>query len=97
MGDGWVLLEKCSGVFASLNDPLALLAHPRPALFDHVVRNAEVEQVSFARNTLTVEQIDFCFAERSGNLVLHDFDPGPVPGGLLPVLQSRGTPHFDSN
>src|SRR5215472_818166 len=84
-----VFLEEKSRIFAALAHALAAKAEPCAGLFDNTLVHAEVEQITFAGDAFTVENVEFCFAEGRGDFVLHDFgasaradDPVAVLDGL---------------
>ena len=72
-----LLLEQSLDVLASLAEALVAVREPGPALFDDATLDGQVEQVSLARDSLTVHHIELGLAERRRELVLDDLDPGP--------------------
>src|SRR5262245_38645576 len=52
--DVGIVFEELARVLAALTDALALVAEPRPALLDQVLRHSEIEQVAFPRNAFAV-------------------------------------------
>src|SRR5206468_3403515 len=42
-----VVFQELLGVLPALPDSLALVAEPRPALLDEVIRHSEIDQVAF--------------------------------------------------
>src|SRR5215471_8469426 len=54
-----IVLEKLLGVFSSLADALALVAEPRTALLDHILRHAKIHEVTFARDAFAVNDVEF--------------------------------------
>src|SRR5581483_407229 len=75
-----IVFQKLPRVLPPLSDPFTFVAVPGTALLHYVVQYAEVEQIAFARNTLTVDDVEFCLAERRSNFVLHDLDLGTIAG-----------------
>ena len=73
VADVRIFLKECAGVFAALAHAFAGVANPCAGLFENAFVHAEVDQVAFARNAFAVENVEFSFAERRGNLVLYDF------------------------
>ena len=59
-----VILQELTRILAPLPDPLALVAEPRSALLDHVIRYPEIDQIAFLRNSLAVDNVELGLAER---------------------------------
>src|SRR6266850_2402080 len=68
-----VFLEEYPRILAPLAHALAPEADPRPALFQHALFDAQVDQVAFARNSFAVHDVEFGLAERRRHFVLHHF------------------------
>src|SRR6266478_6207854 len=68
-----VFSEEDTRVLAALAHALAAKADPRAALFEHALFNAQIDQVDFARDAFTVDDVEFRFAEGRGDFVLHYF------------------------
>src|SRR5713101_4240760 len=68
-----VFLEEDAGVLAALAHALPGKAEPSPAFFYDALIHTEVDEVAFAGDTFAVKDVEFGFAEGSGNLVFHDF------------------------
>src|SRR6266478_1308466 len=66
-----VFLQEYPRILTPLAYALAAEADPRPALFQHALLNAEVNQVAFARNSFAVDDVEFRLAERRRHFVLH--------------------------
>src|SRR5689334_5753938 len=84
-----IVFQELACVFTALADALAFVAEPRAALFDHVLRGAQIQQVAFFRNTLAVNDVEFGFAERRRDLVLHYLDLGAVSDHALAIFDGR--------
>src|SRR5687768_9061049 len=59
-------------VLAALPDPLATEREPRATLVDDVRLGGEVDEIAFARDSLTVEDVELDLLERRRHLVLHN-------------------------
>src|SRR5689334_25354880 len=81
-----VIFQKLPDIFPALPNTLSLIAKPGAALLDEVLRHAEVEQIAFARDALTVNDVEFRLAEWRSHLIFHYFNFGPVAGDSLAVL-----------
>src|SRR4051794_16098522 len=93
--DVGVIPQELPRVLATLADPLAAEAEPRPALLDQVLRHAEVQQVAFFRNALAIDDVELRLAEGRRDLVLHHLDLGPVADHRLAVLDGRDAPDVE--
>ena len=58
---------------------------------------AEVEQIAFARDAFAVDDVEFGFAERRRDLVLHDFDLGAVADDLVAILDGGDAADIDAD
>ena len=47
---------------------------------------AQIQQVALARDAFAIKHVEFSFAKRSGDFILHDFDLGPRPRDLIAFL-----------
>src|SRR5687768_5604261 len=56
----------------SLTDPLACVGEPGAALVDDVRLGCEVDEISFARHALSIEDVELDLFEWRSELVLHD-------------------------
>src|SRR6267142_1619112 len=68
-----VFLQENPRILTALAHALAAEADPRPALFQHTFIDAEINQVTFARNSFAVHDVELGFAERRRHFVLHHF------------------------
>src|SRR5579884_737920 len=89
--------QSLAGVFSALSDPLAFVAVPGTALFDDLVFGAEVKQVAFFRNPDSIEDIDFSFPKRRGDLVLDDLDLGAITNHRFAVLNGGRATNLGAN
>src|SRR5216684_2122080 len=64
-----IFLQENARILAPLAHALAAEADPRPALFQHALFDAEINQVAFARNSFAVDDVEFRFAERCRHFV----------------------------
>ena len=69
----YVVLQEQASVLAALADAFVVVAEPGTALLDDIQFAGEVEDGRFARNSRTVQNVEFALGERGGDLVLHDF------------------------
>src|SRR5438876_2526597 len=68
-----VFLQENARILAALPHAFPAKAKPRSRLLDQAFVHAEVDQVAFARNAFALENVEFRFAERGCDLVLHHF------------------------
>src|ERR1700735_4326328 len=65
LGHGvFVVFEELAGIFAALANALALITEPRARLFEEVAVHRDIEQVAFARNAFSIQNVELGFAER---------------------------------
>src|SRR5205807_1969376 len=69
MGQG----RENARILAALPHAFPAKAKPRSRLLDQAFVHAEVDQVAFARNAFAIENVEFRFAERGCDFVLHHF------------------------
>src|SRR5438045_9457180 len=62
-----VLFEELLGVLAPLANTLSTITQPRAAFLYYVVEHAEVDEVAFSRDSRSVKNIEFGFAEGRRN------------------------------
>lgn len=74
----WIVFEELTGIFAALADAIAFVAVPGAALFNHIVRDAEINEVALTRDAFAVDDVEFGFAEWRGYLILYDLHLGTV-------------------
>src|SRR5687768_6582664 len=86
-GDLRMLDEVVARVVLALADALAFVRVPGAGLLDEAVHRTHVDEFALARNALAVEDLEFRFAERRRDLVLHDLDAGLVADDFLAALQ----------
>src|SRR3984957_11845850 len=70
----FVFLQEGACIFASLADTLALVAVPGAGFLHDVMNGGDVERGAFARDALSVHDVEFGFAERRGHFILYHFD-----------------------
>src|SRR5437660_545027 len=80
----------------SFPDALALIAEPRPALLDHVLRHAQIHEVAFARDAFAVNDVELSLAERRRQFVLYHLDFGPVTDHSLAILDRGDAADIDT-
>src|SRR5690349_8776324 len=68
-----MLLEEQAGIITPLSQALTAKRDPGAGFFEYALIHAQIDEVAFARNAFAVEDVEFGFAERCGNFVLHDF------------------------
>src|SRR5690242_14009644 len=78
LGELRTALEEITRVVLALANALALVAVPGAGLLDDVLRGTHVDDLAFARDAGAVHDLEFCFAERRGDLVLHHLDSSLV-------------------
>src|SRR4029453_17350387 len=59
-----VLLQEHAGILAALAHAFPTKADPRAGLFQDALFHAEINEVAFTRNALSVENVELGFAER---------------------------------
>ena len=83
--------EELAYVLASLADALALVRVPGAAFVDDIAGDAEIEEIAFLGDSLSVENVELCLTERCGHLVLDDLDAGAVAHDLIAIFDRRDT------
>src|SRR6266705_150364 len=68
-----VFLQENARILAALPQAFPAKAQPRSRLLDQALVHAEVDQIAFPRNAFAIENVEFRFAERRCDLVLHPF------------------------
>src|SRR5687768_10427219 len=86
VGDIGVLLQELARVVLALADLVAGVGVPGAALVDDLVRDAELDDLAFARDAFAIEDVEQRLAKRRGDLVLDDLDAGLVADDLLALL-----------
>src|SRR3989441_5897632 len=81
-----IVFQELTRVFTALTETFALEREPRAALFDDVLVDGKVEQVTLARYAFSVQDVEFGFTERRRDLVLDDFDFGPATDNFIAIL-----------
>ena len=81
-----MLAQELARVVLALADLLAVVGVPRAGLLDDVVRDAELDDLAFARDALAVQDVEQRLAERRRDLVLDDLDARFVADDLLALL-----------
>ena len=76
------------GGIATLRQFIAVIAEPRPAFFDDVVLDAEVQNFAGTRNTFAKHNIEFGTTERRRNFVLDHLDDGAFAQIAIAVFDS---------
>src|SRR5262249_26073304 len=71
-GELRVLLEVIARVVLALPDAIAVVGIPGARLFDHVVGNAQLDHLAFARDAFAVEDVEQRLPEGWRHLVLDD-------------------------
>src|SRR4029079_2716343 len=84
--DVLVLAQPFARVVLALAYLVAVVGVPRAGLLDDVVRDAELDDLAFARNALAVQDVEQGFAKRRRDLVLDDLDPRLVADDFLAAL-----------
>src|SRR5260370_9992710 len=97
VADVFVFLQEDAGVFAALAHSLATEANPRAALLEQALFDAEVDQVAFAGDTFTVENVEFGFAEGRGDFVLHHFAAGARADDAVAFLDGLNAANVQAN
>src|SRR4051812_17382854 len=69
-----MFLEVQARVVLALSDPLAVVAVPGARFLDHIVVDAELDQLALARCAFAVEDFELGLPERWCDLVLDDLD-----------------------
>src|SRR6266446_482083 len=93
----FVFLQEDAGVIAALAHALAAKADPRTALFEQAFFDTEVDQVAFAGDTFTVENVEFGFAEGRGDFVLHHFAAGARTDDAVAFLDGLNAANVQAN
>ena len=86
-GDLGVLLQEVPGVLTTLAEADVAVVEPRPGLAEDAGGDADVEQAAFDADALVVHDVELGDAERAGDLVLHDLDPGAGADRIGPGLE----------
>src|SRR5512145_1308531 len=81
-----VLLQVRADVFLALADALAVVRVPGAGLLDQVLRDAQLDDLTFARDAGAVHDLELGLAERRRNLVLDDLDARLVADDLFTRL-----------
>src|SRR5215210_7686218 len=92
LADLVVLLEELLGVLAALPEAFVAVGEPGPALLDHAVLDAHVEQAALARDPLPVHHVELNHLERRRHLVLYHLDPGLVADRVGANLERPDAP-----
>src|SRR6266478_4520468 len=87
-----VFLQEYPRILTPLAHALAAEADPRPALFQHALLNAEINQVALARNSFAVDDVEFRLAERRCHFVLHHFRACARPHHFVAFLDRLDAP-----
>src|SRR5882762_4817176 len=95
--DVLVLLQEDTGVFAALAHARAAEADPRAALFQHALFNTQIDQVAFARDAFAVDDIEFGFAERRSDFVLHHLRARSGAHDLIAFLDGLYAPDIHAH
>src|SRR6185312_2810677 len=67
-----VIDQELLRVLTTLSDALSIEGEPSATLVDNVCFGREVDEISLARNTLSVQDVELDLLERRRHLVLHD-------------------------
>src|SRR5882672_9597196 len=81
-----MLLQPEPGVLTPLPDALLSEREPGAALLDQVPLDREIQDLSLARDSLVVEDVELRLLEGSGHLVLHDLHLDVASDDALAVL-----------
>src|SRR5690606_27633082 len=95
VGDVRVVLEEPPRVLLALAELVALVGVPGARLAQDSLIDAQVDERSLARDTVTVEDVELGLLERRGDLVLHDLHAGAVADRLAAVLQRLDAAHVE--
>src|ERR1700690_2460342 len=71
-----VFLEEDARVVATLAQALTFVGNPRAGFFEQAFGYAKINQITLAGDAFAIDDVEFGFAERRGDFVLHDFGAG---------------------
>src|ERR1035437_126192 len=91
-----VVLQEQLRVLATLADPLAVVAVPRPGLLDDPALRADVHQQRGVRNPLGVHDVELRLLERRRHLVLHHLHPNVRTDHVLLLLHRADATNVES-
>src|SRR5262249_61612188 len=91
-GELRMFLQVLARVVLTLPDPILLVGEPRARLVEHLVLDAELEDLALARDALAVEDVEDRLAERRGDLVLYHPHPPLGAQHLLPPPHAAEAP-----
>ena len=92
-----VVFQELARVFPALAQAFTLEREPCAALIDDVLFDSEIEQVAFARDTFAIHDVEFGFAERRSNLVLHDLHLRAAADDFVSIFDRGDPPHIGAN
>src|SRR5262249_48541938 len=70
---------------------------PGSALFDNAVLGSQIEQVAFAGDALTVNDVKLRDLEGGCEFIFHHFDFGAVSYGLIALFDGHFAPNFHAD
>src|SRR5689334_14866350 len=85
-GNVFVLSQELFHILASLANAFAFIAEPCAGFLHDLLGYAQIQQITFAGNAFSINNVELSFTEGSGGLVLDDLDLGPVANDGITVF-----------
>ncbi len=92
-----VFPQVITGVVFALADAILAVGIPGAGLLDDVVGNSEFDDLAFARNAFSVENVEFSLTERRRDLVLDDLGAGLGTDDLFALLDRADAADVDTH
>src|SRR4051812_31985005 len=93
LGHVLVRAQEFLRLLAALAKAGLAVPEPRAGLADDVRRYADVQQAALAADALAVHDVELRYAERRGDLVLHDLHADARPDGVRAALDRLDAPN----
>ena len=90
-------LQPFSGGCLALTDLVALIRVPSTRLVEDIHIGTDIDNFTFAGNTLAVDDLEFSLFERRRNFVLHHLHAGFVTQNFITLLDTAGTANIHTN
>ena len=88
----WFFFQCLLGIFAPLPQAIAFIGKPRTTLINHALRDGQIKNIAFARNTFTVHDVKLAFTERRRHFVLRYLNLGAVAHHPVSILDCPDSP-----
>src|SRR4029079_5435832 len=92
-----ILFQELLDVFAPLAQALPAEGEPRPALFDDLAVDRQVEQIALLRDALAIHHVELRFAEGRRHFVLDDLHAGAAADDDVAVLDGADAANVDAH